>query len=125
MKNYFLVPVKNKVLCPAGPMICIAIEEGRAASKRPHYKFDYFLFYVLACSFCRYHSKFSCKKYFPQKQKEHRQSSESTDKVITMQIWKLIHICPLSNFKIQLIVKLLTRQTEGKNLVWFGEIERN
>jgi hypothetical protein len=24
MKNYFLVPVKNKGVCPPGPMICIA-----------------------------------------------------------------------------------------------------
>ncbi len=96
-------------------------------------------FYFPLRSFCQYHSKFSCWKLL-QKQKEKSSQMSLFSDVFSLpehfEFFAIFFFC-LHFAKFVCLLKRLkrlkqewqkspagTRQTYGKNLVWFGEIER-
>jgi hypothetical protein len=68
-----------------------------------------FSFYFPAKSFCRYHSKFSCWQHLP----KHRRLVRVRG----------VHGCTPAPFH-SITITARNRQTDGKDLVWFGETER-
>ncbi len=104
----------------------------------------FFLFFLPARSFCRgqYHSKFSCWKLFPKKRRNKDKSSQMSlfsdvfSLPVHLEFFSVFSYC-LHFAKFVCLLKSLhtlkqewqkspagTRQTYGKNQVWFGEIER-
>jgi hypothetical protein len=101
------------------------------ASKSPNKKFGYFLsFYVPASSFCLYHSKVSC--WFPKNIRNKDINSQHGGPIRQpyllyrpARLHRLAESIPRNRFLGSLnVYKYGLRQTEVKNLVWFGEIER-